>query len=306
MVGSALLRRLRSEDCEIVSAPRRVLDLRDVQATERWVMKERPHAVFVAAAKVGGILANESYPADFLMDNLQIEQSIIQASYRAGVEKLLFLGSSCIYPRLAAQPITEAALLDGPLEPTNQWYALAKIAGIKMCQAFRQQHGCDFISAMPTNLYGPNDNFDLRSSHVLPALIRKAYDAKQADRPWLEVWGSGKPLREFLHADDCADALVFLMKNYSDTSHVNVGTGSDVSIRELATLIADTVGYRGSLKFDASKPDGTPRKLLDVTRLHDLGWSHRIDLPEGIRDTYAWFLDDIGADAGRILDTAHA
>jgi GDP-L-fucose synthase len=254
-------------------------------------MAERPQAVFLAAARVGGILANDTYPADFLYDNVMIEANIMEASRRAGVEKLLFLGSSCIYPKHAPQPIPEDALLTGPLEPTNEWYAIAKIAGLKMAAAYRRQYGADFISAMPTNLYGPGDNFDLNSSHVLPALIRKAHDAKRATAPTMMVWGSGTPRREFLHVDDCADALVFLMKTYSQEQHVNIGSGEDLTIAELAHIVARVVGFEGGLSFDTSKPDGTPRKLMSADRLRARGWHPRISLEDGIAAAYRWFLD---------------
>jgi GDP-L-fucose synthase len=293
MVGSALVRRLASERCEILSADRSELDLTNQAQTLDWMTAHRPEAVFLAAAKVGGILANDSYPATFLRDNLLIETHVIEASRLAGVQKLLFLGSSCIYPKLAPQPIPEDALLTGRLEPTNEWYAIAKIAGLKLAQAYRREHGCDFISAMPTNLYGPNDNFDLRSSHVLPALIRKAHTAKESGAETLSVWGTGAPRREFLHVDDCADALVFLMKAYSDDSHVNVGCGADVSIAELANLVAGVVGFDGRVVFDESKPDGTPRKLLDVSRLRGLGWSASIPLETGVAGTYQWFREHV-------------
>ncbi len=250
----------------------------------------RPQAVFVAAAKVGGILANSSYPADFLYDNLVIEMNVISAAAAARVEKLLFLGSSCIYPRLAPQPITEDALLTGPLEPTNEAYAVAKIAGIKLCEAYRRQHGSDFISAMPTNLYGPGDNYDLQSSHVVPALIRKAHEAKITGAPTLTVWGSGAPRREFLHVDDCADGLVHLMKVYSDTQHVNVGSGEDLPIIELASLVAEVVGFTGLIERDLTKPDGMPRKLMSSAKMQSLGWRPRISLREGLKDAYESFL----------------
>jgi GDP-L-fucose synthase len=253
--------------------------------------RQRPEVVVIAAAKVGGILANDTYPADFLEQNLLIQTSLIRASYETGVEKLLFLGSSCIYPRDCPQPIREEYLLTGPLEATNQWYALAKIAGIKLCQAYRRQHGRDFISAMPTNLYGPGDNFDLRTSHVVPALIRKMHEAKLARAPKVAIWGTGTPRREFLHVDDLADACVFLLQNYSGEQHVNVGCGEDLTIRELAETIAGVVGYSGRLAFDTSKPDGTPRKLLNVTSLRAMGWQARIPLEQGLRTAYAWFRD---------------
>ena len=293
MVGAALVRRLAAEDCELVFADRASVDLRRQAEVEAWMEANRPEVVFLAAAKVGGILANDTFSAQFLYDNLMIEANIIQAAHQAQVQKLLFLGSSCIYPKHADQPITEEALLTGPLEPTNEWYAIAKIAGIKLAQAYRRQYGCDFISAMPTNLYGPGDNFDLQSSHVLPALIRKAHEAKLSGADHLVVWGSGKPYREFLHVDDCADACVFLMKHYSDEGHVNVGSGTDLSIRELAETIAKTVGFTGSLTFDASKPDGTPRKLMSADKLRGLGWAPKNDLEQGITDTLRWFLSSI-------------
>ena len=290
MVGSAIVRRLAREGCEIIMAGRDSIDLRNSEAVKRWVTDARPQAVFVAAAKVGGIHANNTYPADFLYDNLMIEANVISAAQSNAVEKLLFLGSSCIYPKMAPQPITEDALLTGPLEPTNDAYAIAKIAGIKLCQAFRKQHGADFISAMPTNLYGPGDNFDLLKSHVLPALIRKMDDAKRAGASHVTVWGSGKPRREFLHVDDCADALVHLMLHYSSESHVNVGCGEDLTILELAEQVRATVGFSGGIEMDASKPDGTPRKLLDIGLLRSLGWAPTIGLAEGLQSTYEWYI----------------
>jgi len=292
MVGSALVRRLASEGCEVLISTRAGVDLKRQDQTERWVAENKPDAVFLAAAKVGGILANDTYPADFLYDNLMIEANIIEASFRQGVQKLLFLGSSCIYPRLAPQPINEDALLTGPLESTNEWYAIAKIAGIKMAQAYRRQHGVDYISAMPTNLYGPGDNFDLQSSHVLPALLRKAHDAKVNGRDEMMIWGTGSPKREFLHVDDCADALVHLMKSYSGDTHVNVGSGEDLTILELATLVAEVVGFEGRIVTDPSKPDGTPRKLMSADRLRSEGWTPRIALRDGIASTYDWFLEN--------------
>jgi GDP-L-fucose synthase len=292
MVGAALMRRLEHENVELLTATSRELDLRDQRAVCDWMETKRPQAIFLAAAKVGGIAANDSFPADFLYDNLMIEANVIEAAYRTGVEKLLLLGSTCIYPKLAPQPIPEEALLTGPLEPTNEWYAIAKIAGIKLCQAYRRQHGCDFIAAQPTNLYGPGDNFDLETSHVLPALMRKAHDAKQKNAPSMTVWGSGAPLREFMHVDDLADALVFLMQAYSGEMHVNCGTGEEVSIRDLAETIKEIVGFEGQLVFDSSKPDGTPRKLADTSRLHALGWRHAISLEEGITDAYRWYCDN--------------
>ena len=289
MVGSALLRRLKQENCELLTIERQKLDLRRQQAVEEWMKERRPQAVFLCAAKVGGILANDAEPASFLYDNLAITVSVVHAAAANGVEKLLYLGSSCIYPKFAPQPIAESALLTGPLEATNEWYAVAKIAGLKLCQAYRRQFGCDFVSAMPTNLYGPGDNFDLKSSHVIPALMRKAHDALRQGRAELVIWGSGTPRREFLHVDDAADALVRLMTHYSAESHVNVGSGSDVSILELAKLIARVVGFSGEVITDRSKPDGTPRKLLDSSKLASLGWRPRIGLAEGLASTYAWF-----------------
>ncbi|WP_439636345.1 GDP-L-fucose synthase [Oceanicaulis sp.] len=292
MVGSALLRRLeREQPAELLTVTRQEVDLIDPAATRRWLERAQPDAVFVPAAKVGGILANDTYPADFLYDNLMIAANCIHAAHAVGVEKLLFLGSSCIYPKFAEQPITESALLTGALEPTNEWYAIAKIAGIKLCQAYRKQHGADFISAMPTNLYGPGDNYDLKASHVIPALIRKAHDAKQAGADSIEIWGTGEPRREFLHADDCADALVHLMKVYSGAEHVNVGSGEDLPIRDLAKMVMDVVGFEGALTHDLSKPDGTPRKLMSADKLRSLGWSPSISLEAGLKDAYAWFLD---------------
>lgn len=291
MVGRALVRRLAAEDCEILAVDRGALDLTDQAAVRRWVAKEQPSAVFLAAAKVGGILANDTLPADFLYENLMIEANVLEAAYRSGVEKLCFLGSSCIYPRDADQPIQEESLLTKPLERTNESYAIAKIAGIKLAEAYRAQHGCDFISAMPCNLYGPGDNFDLQSSHVLPALIRKADDAKRQGLDGITIWGTGTPRREFIHVDDCADACVHLMKNYSGAQHVNVGFGEDISILELAEMICDIVGVSASVTTDEGRPeDGTPRKLLSVARMRALGWSAKIGLRAGIEETYAWYL----------------
>ena len=289
MVGSALVRRLESEDCEILTAERSELDLTDQRAVLGWMHNQRPQAVFMAAARVGGIHANDTRPVDFLRDNLLIETAVFAGAESVGVEKLLFLGSSCIYPKYAAQPLHEEALLTGALEPTNEWYALAKIAGIKLAQAYRKQFGCDFISAMPTNLYGPGDNFDLSSSHVLPALIRKVHEA------WLkgsavEIWGTGAPLREFLYVDDCADACLHLMQHYSDDLHVNVGSGEEISILDLTRLVMEVVGYQGEIVTDPAKPDGTPRKLLDCGRLQALGWTPKVPLREGITRAYAAFL----------------
>ncbi|WP_321573536.1 GDP-L-fucose synthase [Geminicoccus flavidas] len=292
MVGSAIVRRLEREDCEVLTVSRDRVDLKDQAQTRAWILDTRPDAIFLAAAKVGGILANDTYPADYLYDNLMIEANIIEAAHRAEVQKLLFLGSSCIYPKLAPQPITEDSLLTGSLEPTNEWYAIAKIAGIKLAQAYRRQHGRDFISAMPTNLYGPGDNFDLQSSHVLPAFIRKAHEAKLAGSPEIVMWGTGTPRREFLHADDCADALVHLMQAYSGHEHVNVGSGIDVTIRELLELVCRVVGYEGRIVQDTTKPDGTPRKLMSADKLRSLGWQPRIGLEEGVRATYGWFLEN--------------
>lgn len=289
MVGSAIVRRLAKEDCEVLTAGRDVLDLERQDQVERWLAAEKPDAIFMAAAKVGGILANDTYPADFLYNNLVIETNIVDAAYKNGVEKVLFLGSSCIYPKFAPQPIQEDALLSGPLEPTNEWYAIAKIAGIKLAQAYRKQHGCDFISAMPTNLYGPGDNFNLSTSHVVPALMRKAHEAKLSGAEAITIWGTGTPRREFLHADDCADACVFLMKTYSDFEHVNVGSGSDVTILELANLICEAVGFKGRVITDPSKPDGTPRKLMSADKLRSMGWTPQISLSEGMSSTYEWY-----------------
>lgn len=293
MVGSAIVRRLEGEDCEVLTAGRDRADLTDQSAVRQWMAAEKPDAIFLAAARVGGILANDTYPADFIYDNLMIEANIVEAAFRENVEKLLFLGSSCIYPKMAPQPMTEEALLTGPLEPTNEWYAIAKIAGIKLCQAYRKQHGVDFISAMPTNLYGPGDNFDLEKSHVIPALLRKAHEAKRTHASTLTVWGTGSPRREFLHVDDAADAMVHLMKSYSGDSHVNVGSGEDITILELTELVSDIVGFQGDVVQDPSKPDGTPRKLMDVSKLFDTGWRPRYSLRDGLEQTYAWFCENI-------------
>lgn len=286
MVGSATVRRLATEDCDILTVDRKTADLRSQADVARWMADARPDAVFLAAATVGGIYANEIRPAEFLYDNLMIEANIIQAARTNGVEKLLFLGSACIYPRLARQPMAEDALMTGSLEATNEWYAIAKIAGIKLCDAFRRQYGCDFISAMPNNLYGPHDNYDLTSSHVVPALIRKVHEARINNEPTVTIWGTGKPLREFLHVDDCADALIFLMKNYSAEGHVNIGSGEEVSIAELAQIIAEVAGYRGGFVFDTGKPDGTPRKLLDVSLISGMGWRAKTSLVAGLQRTY--------------------
>lgn len=293
MVGSAIVRRLAREDCTVLIANRAEADLVDQASTRRWIEATKPDMVFVAAAKVGGILANSTYPADFLYDNLMIASNVIDASHRVGVEKLMFLGSSCIYPKLAEQPIREDSLLTGALEPTNEWYAIAKIAGIKLCQAYRRQHGDDYISAMPTNLYGEGDNFDLNSSHVLPALIRKAHEAKLSGADSITIWGTGSPRREFLHADDCADACVHLMQNYSGAEHVNVGSGEDLTIYGLTQLVCEVVGFKGEIVKDETKPDGTPRKLMSAEKLLAMGWKPSIALREGIESTYRWFLTNV-------------
>lgn len=287
MVGSAIVRKLRREGFQnLILLTSEELDLRDQKAVETFFKIEQPQYVFLAAAKVGGILANNNYPADFLYDNLAIQNNVIHQSYVSGVKKLLFLGSSCIYPKMAPQPIKEEYLLTGPLEPTNDAYAIAKITGIKMCEAYRKQYGCNFIAAMPTNLYGPGDNYDLKNSHVLPALLRKFHEAKVNNDPSVIIWGSGTPRREFLHADDLADALYFLMMHYDEKDFLNVGAGQDISIRELAELIQKITGYKGALEFDTSKPDGTPRKLLDVSKLESLGWKPAIKFSEGIKAVY--------------------
>jgi GDP-L-fucose synthase len=294
LVGSAIVRELKTQGfTNLVVRTRQELDLTRPSAVNSFFFEERPDYVFLAAAKVGGILANSSYPVDFLRDNLQIQTNIISAAHRNEVIKLAFLGSSCIYPRLAPQPIREEALLTGPLEPTNEWYAIAKIAGIKLCQAYHAQHGLNAISLMPTNLYGPGDNFDPRTSHVLPALLQKFHDGAIERRSSLRIWGTGKPRREFLHVDDLASAAVFLMQHYDEPDIINIGTGEDISISELAHLIAGVTRYCGNIEFDSSMPDGTPRKLLDVSRLHALGWRHSISLHEGIWSTYHWFLQNI-------------
>jgi len=293
MVGSAVVRRLATESCEILSAPRAQLDLTNQGAVREFFERERPQAVCVAAAKVGGILANATSPADFLYDNLAIESNVIEAAFRAGVEKLIFLGSSCAYPKFAEQPIREDSLLTGALEPTNQWYAVAKIAGVLLCDAYRRQHGADYISAMPTNLYGPGDNYDLQTSHVIPALIRKAHEAKASGAEALEIWGSGAPRREFLHVDDAADAIVHLWKDYSDYGPVNVGVGEDVTILEVAQMICEVVGFNGRIVTDPSKPDGTPRKRLDVSVLFDSGWRPRFELRSGLEDAYQAFEEQL-------------
>lgn len=293
LVGSALVRQLEREGFAcLVTRDRAELDLRNAAEVARFFAGEKPAFVILAAAKVGGIKANDDFPVEFLLENLEMQNNVVRAAHENGVQKLLFLGSSCIYPRLAPQPIPESALLGGPLEPTNEAYAIAKIAGIKLCQAYAREHGANFISAMPTNLYGPNDNFDLLSSHVVPALLRKAHIAKEEKAREFVVWGSGRPRREFLHVDDLAAACVFLLENYDSPEIINVGCGEDISIRELAELICDIVGFKGELMWDAAKPDGTPRKLLDVSKIHGLGWRHRIGLRDGLRRTYQWFLEN--------------
>ncbi len=295
MVGGAVVRRLASEPCEVVTAPRADLDLTDQRAVADWFEANRPDAVVLAAAKVGGILANDTRPAEFIRDNLAIQTNVIHSAWKSGVGKLLFLGSTCIYPKLAPQPIREESLLTGPLEPTNEWYAIAKIAGVKMCQAYRKQYGADFISAQPTNLYGPGDNYDPEGSHVLPALIRRFHEAKVSGAEEVTLWGTGTPLREFLHVDDLADALAFLLKEYSDPMPLNVGSGEEVSIRTLAETVAEVVGCRAELVFDTSKPDGAPSKLTDRSRLRALGWDGARGLKEGVADAYAAFLREAGA-----------
>ncbi|MBB3842405.1 GDP-L-fucose synthase [Runella defluvii] len=294
MVGSALVRRLESEGYQnIIVRTSRELDLRNQQAVADFFAAEKPAYVFLAAAKVGGIMANNIYRADFLYENLQIQNNVIHSAHVEGVEKLMFLGSSCIYPKLAPQPLQEDSLLTGPLEYTNEPYAIAKIAGIKMCESYRKQYGRNYISVMPTNLYGPNDNYDLNNSHVLPAMIRKFHEAKVENKPFVELWGTGSPLREFLHADDLADACVYLMKNYDGEQFVNIGVGEDITIKNLAELIKATVGYEGELRWNTDKPDGTPRKLMDVSKLHSMGWKHRYGLEEGVRITYQDFLQKL-------------
>lgn len=291
MVGGALCRRFASEECEILTVDRGALDLRRQSDVEGWLAQSRPDAVVLAAATVGGIKANSDCPADFIYDNLAIETNVIHGAYKAGVKKLLFLGSSCIYPKAARQPIKEEDLLSGALEPTNEWYALAKIAGIKMCQAYRRQHGCDFIAAMPCNLYGPGDTYDTRRSHVIPALILKMHEAKLRGALSVTLWGTGNPLREFMYVDDLADALVFLLQNYGEEGHINVGSRQEVSICDLALMIADAVGYRGDIKFDADMPDGVARKVMDSGRLYNRGWRPQTDLQDGLRRVYADYLD---------------
>ena len=290
MVGSAIVRNLQKKGyTNIVTRTSAELDLRNQQAVTDFFSTEKPEYVFLAAAKVGGIQANNVYRADFIYENIMIQNNVIHNAYVSGVKKLMFLGSSCIYPKLAPQPLKEEYLLSGYLEETNEPYAIAKIAGIKMCESYKRQYGCDFISVMPTNMYGPNDNYNLANSHVLPALIRKFHDAKEKNLPSVEMWGTGTPMREFLHADDLGDACVYLMQNYSGEKHVNIGSGTDLTIKDLALMIKDIVGYTGEIKHDLSKPDGTPRKLMDVSYLHSLGWKHKIELPEGIRQVYEDF-----------------
>lgn len=293
MVGSAIVRALQSESCDIVNPPRRI-DLREQKAVEDWISTAKIDGIFLAAAVVGGIRSNEARPAEFLHDNLVMETNIIDAARRYNVGKLMLLGSSCIYPKLAPQPIPEDALLTGPLEPTNQWYALAKIAGIMLCRAYRRQYGSNFISVMPTNLYGPGDNFDLEHSHVVPGLMRKLHDAKANNSSEVVAWGTGNPLREFLHVDDLAAACVFLMKSYRAEQHINIGTGTDLTVRDLAEMIRKIVGYEGEIRFDPQYPDGTPRKLLDVSLLNARGWKSNIPLEDGLRSTYDWFRDHYG------------
>ena len=294
MVGSAIHRKLQKEGFNnIVTRTSKELNLKDQQAVREFFQKEKPDHVILAAAKVGGILANDTYRAEFIYDNLMIEANVIHQAHEAGVQKLLFLGSSCIYPKHAPQPMKEEHLLSGYLEPTSEPYAIAKIAGIKLCENYMDQYGSNFISAMPTNLYGPNDNYDLETSHVLPALIRKFHEAKEQNKPYVEIWGTGKPMREFLHVADMADACFFLMQNYSDKQFVNIGTGKDITIRELAETIMDVVGYQGELRFNTNKPDGTPRKLMDVSKIQSMGWKHQISLKQGIQQTYQDFIDNI-------------
>jgi GDP-L-fucose synthase len=290
MVGSAIVRRLAHEGCEILTVDRQGLDLTNQQSTEAGLARMQPDAIFLAAGLVGGIFANNTYPADFITNNLAIALNVIRGAHAIGVKKLLALGSSCIYPKMASQPMTEDALLTGPLEPTNEWYAIAKIAAIKLCQAYRKQHGCDFISVMPTNLYGPNDNYHPQNSHVPAALIRRFHEAKLSNAPTVTVWGTGTPRREFLAVDDVADACIFVMKHYSDYGFLNIGTGEDVTIGNFARLVSEVVGYKGEIVFDTSRPDGPPQKLLDVSKLKKLGWSPKIDLRKGLAQAYADFV----------------
>jgi len=294
LVGSAIVRRLQADGYDkLVTRSSQELDLREQQAVRGFFAAEKPDYVILAAARVGGILANDTYPADFIYDNLMMEANVIHASYQNDVKKLLALGSTCIYPKMAPQPLKEEYLLSGPLESTNEWYAVAKIAGIKLCQAFQRQHGCNFIAAMPTNLYGPGDNFDLETSHVLPAMIRKFHEARLNQSPTVTLWGTGKALREFLYVDDLADACLFLLREYSDPEIINIGVGKDLSIAELAGMVRDVVGFEGEIVYDASRPDGTPRKLVDTSKINSLGWQAKTALPKGIENTYRWFLDNV-------------
>jgi len=293
MVGSAIVRQLQQSDAEILSVDRAQVDLRDQKSVELWIKWNKPDIIVFAAAKVGGILANDTFPADFIYDNLAIETNIIHGAHLADVNRLVFLGSSCIYPKFAPQPIREDSLLTGPLEPTNEWYAIAKIAGIKMCQAYRKQYGRNYVSVMPCNLYGPNDNYDLKTSHVLPALIRKVHEAKESGAPEVVVWGTGTPLREFLHVDDLARGVVFCMNKLDSYEHINCGAGSEISIKDLAETIKTVVGFAGPIVFDATKPDGTPRKLMDSSRLHAMGWHPTISLADGIKNSYDWYLANV-------------
>jgi GDP-L-fucose synthase len=297
MVGQALVRRLAAEDCEVLTVGRDQVDLRRQDTVETWMAQNRPDVVLIAAATVGGLMANNTYPALFLYENLAIESNIIHGAHLSGVEKLLFMGSSCIYPKLADQPMAEEALLTGALEPTNEWYAVAKIAGIKLCQAYRQEHGHDFISAMPTSLYGPGDNFDAQGGHVIPALMGKAHNAMINGDAGIEIWGTGTPLREFLYVEDAADGLVHLLKNYSDAAHINIGAGLEISIADLARLVCEVVGFEGDLNLSPDKPDGTPRKLLDCQRMTALGWSPRTGLRDGLARSYAWYLEQLAGTA---------
>ena len=293
MVGSSIIRRLASEGCQLLVCDRKEVDLRKQNIVEEWMSKNKPEFIFLAAATVGGIIANSTRPAEFIYDNITIESNIIHTAWKQNVKKLLFLASSCIYPRLADQPIKEESLLSGHLEPTNEWYAIAKIAGIKMCEAYRKQYECNFISAMPPNLYGPNDNFGIKSSHVIPALIVKICEAKTQNRDKVEIWGTGKPRREFMFVDDLADSLIFLMKNFSDSQHINVGVGKDVSIEELAIIISKVVGFSGEFKYLSDYPDGVPQKLLDIQKMNKLGWRAKTSLSEGLSKTYKWYLDSL-------------
>ena len=292
LVGKTLCKRLEKENCKILIVNKRSLDLRDFKKTDRWLKSNKPDYIFLAAARVGGILENSSYPADFIYDNLSIATNLIHLSYKNNIKKLLYLGSSCIYPKFAKQPIIESSLIDGPLEPTNEWYAIAKIAGLKLCKAYALQHKCNFISAMPTNLYGPGDNFDVKSGHVLPGLVNKIHDAKKQNKKNVTIWGTGKPKREFLFVDDLADALVFLMKNYNSSDHINVGSGNEVSILNLAKTIAKVIDFKGRFIFDKSKPDGTPRKFINSKKINSLGWKSKTNLFDGVNATYEWYLEN--------------